>query len=128
MPIVNIREAKILVSRRLNKMPIPKKWSKFTKDNVSKLDGSRGSYELANREKRIIDIGGSDCGNGGCRNRLQSHLRENRYPTATYFRVHEANLFDSGISLESSHSAKYQQRTGRKPRYTQRSPKKNSWF
>jgi hypothetical protein len=109
-------------------MPIPKKWSKFTKDNVKKLDGSRGSYELANKDKRIIDIGGSDCGSGGCRNRLHSHLRGNKYPTAKFFRVHKADIFDSGISLEASHSVKYQRKTGKKPRYTKRSPKKNSWF
>lgn len=108
-------------------MPIRKKWSEFTPENVSKLSNERGSYELANRQKRIVDIGGSD-GKGGVRSRLQQRLRDGKPPTAKYFRTEEAGLFSSGISSEASHSKKYQEQHGRKPRYTQRSPKKKGLF
>jgi hypothetical protein len=108
-------------------MPIPKKWSKFTDENVKKLDKQRGTYELANRSKRTIDVGGSD-GNDGVRGRLMSHLRNNKYPTATYFRVQNAGIFDRGIELEASHSHKHQEKHGKKPRYTKRSPRKRGLF
>jgi hypothetical protein len=109
-------------------MPIAKKWSKLTRDNINKLSDARGTYELANKDKRTIDIGGSDCGNGGCRSRLQSHLRNNKYPTAKYFRVQKADIFTRGIDLEASHSAKFQSQNGRKPRFTKRSPKQQGWL
>jgi hypothetical protein len=41
-------------------MPIPKKWSRYTPENVKRLCTKRGVYELANGGKRIIYIGGSD--------------------------------------------------------------------
>jgi hypothetical protein len=104
-------------------MPIQKKWSKFTPDNVKRLRNGHGAYELSNRDKRIIDTGGSNSVNNGVRSRLQSHLRDNRYPTAKYFRCEFAGLFTNGTDLEAAHSQKYQERHGRKPRYTKRSPR-----
>ena len=107
-------------------MPIHKKWSKYNPGNVKKLSKERGAYELSNREKRIIDTGGSDS-KGGVRSRLLAHLRDNRYPTAKYFRYTPARIFTSGIDLEASHSQKFQKIHGRKPRYTQRSPRKRQF-
>jgi len=46
-------------------MPIQKKWSKFTRANILKLPNNRGVYELANKDKRIIDTGGSDDSSAG---------------------------------------------------------------
>ncbi len=108
-------------------MPIQKKWSKLTPDNIKKLGNERGAYELANKQKKTIDIGGSD-GKGGIRSRLESRRREGKPPTATHFRAEKAGMFEIGISLEAKHSAKYQEKEGRKPRYTERSPKKKGLF
>jgi hypothetical protein len=108
-------------------VPIPKKWSLFNRENLSKVPEERGAYEIANKDKRIIDVGGSD-GKGGVHSRLTSRLREGKPPTAKYFRYEEVGIFDSGIDSEASHSKKYQQKHGRKPRYTQRSPKKKSFL
>lgn len=109
-------------------MPIKKKWTKFTLDNVKKMPNKRGAYELANATKRIIDQGGSDSPISGVRGRLISHLGENKYPTAKYFRCEFIDLFGSGITLEASHSKKFQEQHGRKPRYTKRSPRKRGLF
>ena len=103
-------------------MPIQKKWSKFNLENVSKLSEERGAYELANINKKTIDIGGSDS-KGGVRSRLMSRLPQRKPPTAKYFRIEPTNIFGSGIDLEASHSCKHQQTHGKKPRYTQRSPR-----
>ena len=105
------------------KMPVHKKWSKFTSDNVKKMGKERGAYEIANRDKKTIDIGGSDA-KSGVRGRLMSRLREEKPPTAKYFRTEKADTFTRGIDSEASHSDKYQDKHGKKPRYTQRSPRK----
>jgi hypothetical protein len=108
-------------------MPIPKKWSRVSKNKINGIPkGERGAYELANREKRTIYQGGSDSSNVGVRSRLKSHIK--RLPTAKYYRYETAGIFDNGISMEASHSKKFQEKHGRKPRYTQRSPRKKSFF
>lgn len=103
-------------------MPIRKRWSRFTRENVLKLPDNRGAYELANRDKRIIDTGGSDDFSVGVRGRLLSHLNKNKYPTARYFRCEFASFFKSGIKMEASHGKKFVKKHSRKPRYTKRLP------
>ena len=108
-------------------MPIQKRWTRFTLANVKKLPNKPGAYELASRNKSIIDTGGS---NTSVRDRLMSHLRDNRYPTACYFRCDFVGWLDlvTGIEKEAKHSEKFQKEHGKKPKYTQRSPKKHSWW
>ncbi len=106
-------------------MPIRKKWSKFILENVQAVPEEPGAYELANRDKRIIDTGGS---NASVRVRLLSHLRTNKYPTAIWFRCEFAGWFEKGIDVEAGHSEKFVQKHGRKPRYTKRSPHKPNLF
>lgn len=102
-------------------MPIRKRWSRFDLENVWELEDEPGVYELANRYGRIINTGGSD---SSVRDRLLSHLRTNKYPTAVYFRCQYAGFFDSGIQLEAIHSEKFRKKYGRRPRYTKRSPRR----
>ena len=102
---------------------ISKRWTRFTLENVQRLPNRRGAYELANAAKRVIYQGGSDA-ISGVRGRLLSHLRNNEYTAARYFRVEHASLLTSGIGLEASHAAKFQKKHGRKPRYTKRSPQR----
>lgn len=104
-------------------MPMRMRWIGFTRENVEKLPKDLcGAYELANRDKRIVDIGGSRSSNVGIRGRLISHLVNGKYPTAKYFRYEPEGLFDDGVSIEASHSKKYQAKHGRKPIHTKRSP------
>ena len=100
-------------------MPIIKRWSMFYLENVRELENKPGVYELANRDGRIINTGGSD---RSVRNRLLSHLRTDKYPTAVYFRCKYARFFESGIHMEAIHSEKFRKKYGRRPRYTKHSP------
>ena len=106
-------------------MPIRKRWTRFTPPNVRRIPDEPGAYELGNRDGRIIDNGGSDV---SVRDRLMTHLRTNKYPTARYFRYEIADFFESGIDLEASHGKKFQDKYGRKPRYTKRAPRKRGLF
>lgn len=67
-------------------MPIRKRWTRFTEENVRKLSNDQGAHKLANKDKKIIDLGGSDSFTSDIRGRLMSHLRANKYYTAKYFR------------------------------------------
>jgi hypothetical protein len=109
-------------------MPIPKKWSRFNKENVRKVPKEHGVYEIANSKKAIIDQGGSDA-KTGMRGRLSQRLRVKKPPTGKHFRFQTAGLFQTGIGLEAAHAEKYKkQHHGRKPPHTKRSPKKRGLF
>jgi hypothetical protein len=107
---------------------IQKKWTRFTRENVKKLPNWRGAYELANAFKIVIDQGGSDSPISGIRGRLLSHLATGKYPTARYFRVEFVGFLNSGIGLEASHAKRFHDKYGRKPKYTERSPRKRYLF
>ena len=105
-------------------MPIRKKWSRLSSGNLRKVPDKPGVYELASRNKRTIDIGGS---NRSVRKRLTSKRKTRG--TANFFRFLTASIFgDSGIGMEARHSKKYSKKHGRKPKYTKRSPKRRSIF
>lgn len=106
-------------------MPIQKRWTRFTRENIEKLDSSRGTYEIADRAKEIIYIGGSDSA-GGVRGRLISHLINKKFPTAEYFRcvrVHDGIFSLSGIRLESEQAQKFREKHSKKPSCMKRAPK-----
>ena len=103
-------------------MPIRKRWFKFTLENVKKLPIERGAYELASNNKRLIYIGKSDSELSGVRGRLLSHLRTNKYPTATFFRFVDAPLLVKGSSIEALLGNRYDKKHHRKPKYNKRLP------
>ncbi len=108
-------------------MPISKKWSKFNKSKVGELPMVRGVYELANRQKKQIDRGGSDAVTG-VRGRLLQRLGVKKPPTAKYFRYQAASWLDSGIDMEAEHAKRFRKKYRRDPRYTKRSPRKRGFF
>ena len=108
-------------------MPIPKKWSRFTRAKIRKIPGVRGVYELANQQKKQVDRGGSDASTG-VRGRLLQRLRDKKPPTAKYFRYQAAAWLDSGIDMEAEHADRFRKKHGRDPRYTRRSPRKRELF
>jgi len=109
-------------------MPIPKKWSRFNRENVSKVPKVPGVYEIANQKKTTIDRGGSDA-QTGVYGRLSQRLRNKKPPTGKHFRFQTAGLFQTGIGLEATHAEKFRkQHHGRNPRYTKRSPQKRGLF
>jgi len=65
-------------------MPINKKWSDYTPENVAEAPDVFGVYEIANRLKNVIYIG-----EGNIKERLASHLRPKSpdyFSNASYFR------------------------------------------
>jgi len=56
-------------------MPIKKKWTKLTKENVSKLPEARGHYELGYKTNKGIEAGHPGQTNN-LRRRMKEHLRE----------------------------------------------------
>jgi hypothetical protein len=104
-------------------MPFRKKWSKLTSAKLKKVPHRPGSYELASRNKTIVDIGGSE---RSVRKRLAAKRRQ--HPTANFFRYVTASIFGSGFEIEARHSRKFSKKHGRKPKYTKRSPKRKGFF
>lgn len=101
-------------------MPLQKKWSELTHKNIKKVPHKKGSYELTDRNKKIIDIGGSEV---SVRNRLKKKILVLANPKPAHFRYHQAKTSSSGIKLEAKESAKLQKRNGKKPKHTKRSPR-----
>jgi hypothetical protein len=109
-------------------MPVAKRWTRFTRENIEKLRNKEGVYELANAQKRIIYIGGS---NVRVKTRLMSHLISNKYPTARYFRCEYVDFIfdtDSGINREARHARCFLRQQLRKPKYSKRSPHLDTTF
>lgn len=109
-------------------MPIKQRWMKFTRENVEKLPkGKTGAYEIADKDKSIIYIGGSKKSGVGVRGRLIDHIIKNKFPTAKYFRYAFEDFLglDDGIDMERKHSQKFIAKHGKKPARLKRSPKES---
>jgi len=102
---------------------IRKRWTKLTSQNIKKVPPEPGAYELASRNKKQIDTGGS---NTNLRRRLTEKRKVRK--TASKFRYEVASLFQSGFELEAEHSKRFQKKHGRKPKHTKRSPKLFNFF
>jgi len=102
-------------------MPIQKKWSRLTKDNLKKLGNIRGAYEVANRNKKTLDIGKGESTNTGVAGRIKT--KKKLYPSIQYFRVEEENIFENGRDIEAKHAKAYQGKYGRRTSKNRRSPR-----
>ena len=108
-------------------MPVQKRWTPYNRTNVEKIPKEVcGAYELADKDKEIIYIGGSRKRGVGIRGRLIDHLIHKRHPKAKYFRYESEELFsfDDGVDIERIHSQKFQDKHGKKPSGVKRTPKK----
>ncbi|MGA9049180.1 MAG: hypothetical protein WB588_09330 [Dehalococcoidia bacterium] len=97
---------------------IRKKWTKLTPQNLQKVPHAPGIYELASRNGKQIDTGGT---NTSLRRRLNEKMKTRT--TAEKFRYDLASFFESAFELEAEHSKRFQNKHGRKPKYTKRSPR-----
>lgn len=105
-------------------MPVEGRWYKFKPENVKLLaKGLRGIYDLGNIQKAIIDTGSSDSPNVGIRSRLLSHLRDNKYPTARYFRYRLAGAFDNPKDMEAYSILRHARKHKHTPKYVKKFPK-----
>ncbi len=101
-------------------MPIRGRWRRFNLTIIKSLPEDEGAYELANSAKSIIYNGSST----NVRRRLMTHHNSGNFPTARYFRCELCSFLDieSGIDKEAHHAERIRAKTGRKPKYSKRSP------
>ena len=97
-------------------MPLPVRWSLFTKSNVRQETDNYGVYELGNSED-ILYIG-----EGHIRTRLMSHFADGSdpIPGASFYRVEYTGSKVKAVQRQNAELNKYKRRHGRYPRYNQR--------
>lgn len=95
-------------------MGIYKRWSRITSWNINQIPDEPGAYEIADRYKQTIDIGGSE----NLAERIPRKLADRKFNgRAAYFRFEED--YDPW-TLEAELQAQYMAKHGQKPPYTGR--------
>lgn len=97
-------------------MPISKRWSKATQENLDKVPEKGGVYELYSFGE-LVYIGKAD---RNLRSRLGDHLRE-RKPNK--FRYKTAGWLTSASSMEKKHITKYGRSEDDLPPWNDRHPR-----
>jgi len=101
-------------------MPIRKKWSVFSWDNVDRAPEEPGIYELGNLKGEIVYVGKA----GNLRQRLSQHKNDPSKARSKYFRYATTALFfDSPLDMERRHGEKYEEKHGRLPSKQKRLPR-----
>lgn len=97
----------------MTKLPLPRKWSKFSFENLAQVDNVYGIYELGNRLKKIIYIG-----RGLLLDRLFSHLIGSYRCTAnaSFFRMQKTGGSLRAEQRERSQLNAYHRKHGRLPK------------
>lgn len=98
-------------------MPLNKKWSKYSKENVSNIVNNLGVYEIANSKGETVYIG-----QGKIRDRLNEHflIGSHPIPQGAQFRYKETNSKERAEQRERVELDKYEKQTGKPPRYNRR--------
>ena len=106
-------------------MPISKRWSRFTWDNLDSVPEEAGTYELGYANGNIAYNGSTN----NLRGRLRRHKRTPKMSqNARYFRYELAGFFEDPRDMEAYHSQKYEERRGHLPPKQQRAPRRRSLF
>lgn len=101
-------------------MPIGKKWSPYTKENVKKLPKDMlGVYEIGNRTKGEVYY----IGEGKIRDRLLSHVSNGSEPVvgADGFRFEETGNKPKAVKRQNELLEKFKQDNDQLPKYNQKS-------
>jgi len=103
-------------------------WKRYTRTGIGRIPNNRrGEYQIANRNMKIVDTGGSDNeNNGGIKGRLISRLVNNKCPSGYFFRCRYADWLESGIEMEGKTTRRIISRTGKRPKYNKRTPHTNN--
>lgn len=98
-------------------MPLQKRWSSFTKENVMREDDYYGVYELGNSNGDILYIG-----QVRIRTRLMAHLPNRSDPIVgvSFYRVEYTGSKVKAEQRERAELGLYYKRTGRYPKFNQR--------
>jgi len=103
-------------------MPAWTTWKRFTRAEIEKLPNRRGTYQIAARNKVIVDTGGSDSELSGVKGRLTDRLIHEKCPTGYFFRCRYADFLDSGLDLEGKTTRKLIAKSSKRPKYNKRTP------
>ena len=97
-------------------MPLPKRWSYLTKEDVTRETANYGVYELGN-EYDILYIG-----EGAVYTQLMSHFSTGRAPIvgASYYRVEYTGGKDRAVQRQNAELHAYKRKHGRYPRFNRR--------
>lgn len=98
-------------------MPIEKKWSHFTKDNVDREGDNYGVYELGDTDGYVIYIG-----QGRLYTRLISHFigASHTIPGTKYYRVEYRNSKESAEQGERRLLREHERNWDTLPKYNKR--------
>lgn len=102
-------------------MPIQKRWSRFSWDNIEGVPDDAGVYELGNSNGEVVYVGKSE----NLRQRLIQHKNDPSKSRSKYFRYELAGLFDSPSDMERRHGEKYQEEHGSLPPKQKRLPRRH---
>jgi len=108
------------LSEERNEMPIKKRWSEFTWDNLEEVPAEPGVYELGNRDGEITYTGSSK----NLEERLKTHKRTGDKGRPAYFRYETSGLFESHKEIEARHAERYKEKHGELPPKQQRAPRR----
>ena len=98
-------------------MPLPQRWSKYKKENVSNAPNTFGVYEIANSEGEIVYIG-----QGNIRRRLNDHFLggSDPIPPGAQFRFAETRTKLRAEQRERAELNQYERDKGELPRHNKR--------
>jgi excinuclease UvrABC nuclease subunit len=102
-------------------MPIPKRWSAFTKIKLSRVPVAQGIYELGDAKGEVVYIGSSDEGKD-IRGRLYFH-KNHKPKSVRCFRFLPTGIFESPLAMEQHHCKLFKAKYGRLPRLQKRMPR-----
>ena len=95
-------------------MGISKRWTRITPSNLANVPDEPGAYEIADRFKRTVDIGGSE----NLAQRIPRKVRDPKFRgQAAFFRFVEDYEPETA---EAELQAEYMARYGERPRFTGR--------
>lgn len=100
-------------------MPIGKRWSKYTKDNVGGVSNIYGTYELASGDPNVVYIG-----EGKLYDRLMAHFAKggsDPIPAVSYFRYEATGSKQRAIQRQNALLSKFEENYGELPKYNQKS-------
>ena len=93
-------------------MPIFKRWSRINSWNLANVPDEPGVYEIADRWRNIVDIGGSE----NLAYRIPEKIRNPKFGGQARFFRYDID-YDPGHA-EAEHQAVFMARRGQKPKFT----------
>lgn len=108
-------------------MPLAVKWSKFTFENLKRVDLVHGVYELGDKDKNVIYIG-----QGILTERLLAHKisRKACFRKAQYYRFEKTGGKERAEQRERAEMSQYERQYGNFPECNKRKeyPPPTSWW